>query len=251
MAKQQRITKGRRAEDPRLSRARELVEVLEAGRQEEADAILSDIARLRESDMFHELGRLTRELHDTLAGFRLDTRLSSLAENDIPDAKERLDYVIKMTDQAAHRTLGAVEQSVPLCERLHAGTLGIATKWRSFLSKELNADEFRGLTREITAFLETAEADTDTVRQHLNDVMIAQDFQDLTGQTLKRVIKLVQDVEDSLVSFMRMSGSKPTKKTQGGAGAKGSRGSQTTGKEDASAMKSQDEVDDLLSSLGF
>lgn len=251
MAKQRRITKDQRAEDPRLTRARELVELLEAGRHDDAEAIVSDIARLRESEMFQELGRLTRELHDTLAGFRLDTRMVSMAEYDIPDAKERLDYVIRMTDQAAHKTLGAVEQSVPLCERLHAGTVEINSKWRSFLNKELDADQFRSLTREITAFFESAGADTETVRQHLNDVMIAQDFQDLTGQTLKRVIKLVQDVEDSLVSFMRMSGSKPAEKDASGTNAKALRGPQIPGKEEAGAMKSQDEVDDLLSSLGF
>ncbi len=236
-----------------LEKARELVCLLEAGKSDEAEEVLNDLTHIHETNIFQELGRLTRELHDTLTGFQVDSRMSELMEHDLPDAKERLDYVIQMTDRAAHKTLTAVEQSIPICDGIMDATEEISDRWHRFLARDMTAEQFREMARGISAFLETSSERTGALRSCLNDILIAQDYQDLTGQTIRRVIKLVQDVEDNLINFIRLSS-----KHAGANGASESRhsteglqGPQIPGREDSDAMKSQDEVDELLSSLGF
>lgn len=236
-----------------LVQARELVQCLEEGRNEDAEKVLGNLTQIYETEIFQELGKLTRELHEALAGFQMDERVSELMEHELPDAKERLDYVIQMTDRAAHKTLNAVEECIPVCDELLQATEDIQDKWHKFLAREMNADQFREMARAISAFLECAAERNRLLRQHLNDILIAQDYQDLTGQTIRRVIKMVQDVEDSLVHFIRIS----SRRGNGSSGRSeqkertGLQGPQIPGREDSDAMKSQDEVDELLSSLGF
>ena len=91
--------------DNRLALAKDLVTALEKGQEISVDMILGEIANVQECQLFQEVGRLTRQLHDTMAGFSTDSNINSMAEHDIPDAKERLQYVITMTEQAANQTL--------------------------------------------------------------------------------------------------------------------------------------------------
>ena len=99
----------------RLETAKALVASLESGDQEESERLIASLAPPVSSDqLFIEVGRLTRELHDAINGFLLDARINDMTNVDIPDAKERLTYVITMTEQSADRTLTAVEKSMPL-----------------------------------------------------------------------------------------------------------------------------------------
>ncbi len=97
-----------------LTLARALVIALEQDNEQEVSQILSQLATEKESQLFSEVGRLTRQLHDALTGFTLDSKITSMTENDIPDAKERLHYVISMTEQAANQTLNVVEGLMPV-----------------------------------------------------------------------------------------------------------------------------------------
>src|SRR5574343_469375 len=97
-----------------LSLAKDLVNALEKGDQAVADGLLDELAGLRETQLFKEIGRLTRQLHDTMVSFSVDSAITAMTEHDIPDAKERLQYVIAMTEQAADRTLTAVENLLPI-----------------------------------------------------------------------------------------------------------------------------------------
>ena len=235
-----------------LEKARELVQCLEAGNHEAAEQALGSLTQIHETEVYQELGKLTRELHSTLCGIEVDDRIEDLAHHDIPDAKERLNYVIEMTDRAAHRTLGAVETAIPLCEEIVSSTGEIRDKWKKFVSRDMNADEFREMAREIGSYLDGSSERTNVLRESLNDILMAQDYQDLTGQTIRRVINLVQELEESLVSIIRLSSPVKdggNKKREGNK--EGLQGPQIPGREDSDAMKSQDEVDDLLSSLGF
>ncbi len=99
-----------------LQQARALVSSRKLAMKPKSSRQLEELAKLRESSLFHELGKLTRELHETLNSFHLDARIAALTQKDIPDAKERLNYVITMTEQAANRTLDAVERACP-CPR--------------------------------------------------------------------------------------------------------------------------------------
>ena len=235
-----------------LVQARQLVAELEAGNVDAASALLDDLARQRDTGLFQELGKLTRELHDTINSFHLDSRISTLTEHDIPDAKERLNYVITMTEQAAHRTLTAVEDSLPIAEELQRRAVELQDKWQRFRRKDMDVTEFRALVPEIDSFLELTNGHAGKLNASLSDVLMAQDFQDITGQIIRRVINLVKDVEDNLVSLIRISGQRmaPAEKSTKEDLSRGI-GPQVPGLDDADVVQGQDDVDDLLSSLGF
>lgn len=234
-----------------LSVARELVAQLEAGRQEQVGDLLGELTRLRETELFREMGQLTRQLHDALNGV-LDSRLASIAEEDIPQARERLNYVITMTEQAANRTLSAVEESLPLSDGLgrRAGELG--DDWDRFRRREMEAEEFRELSRAVQAFFASVSTDTARIRENLSDVLMAQDFQDLTGQVIRRVTNLVQDVEERLVGLIRLSTAGGTTSATPAPGPSlEPEGPHVAPERREDVVQDQDEVDDLLSSLGF
>lgn len=238
-------------QDGRLARARELVKAIETGANEEADRLLHEITAERDSNLFQQLGKLTRELHEALSSFQFDSRIAHLAREEIPDARERLNYVVSMTEEAAHKTLGAVEQSLPVAEALGEGARGLNERWQRFRAKQMSAEEFRELTRELDGFLERVVGDSDTIRHDLTAVMMAQGTQDLSGQIIRRVVKLVQELEEKLVELVRITGlrlslseqEEPDEETRGAGPA-------IPGL-DQGVVQSQDEVDDLLSSLGF
>jgi chemotaxis protein CheZ len=240
-----------------LKQARKLVEKLEEGNSDEASQLIDDISKLREQALFQDLGRLTRELHDAMTGFLVDSKLSEMTDKDIPDAKERLRHVIEMTDKAASRTMDVVEDSLPVCDKLEKTASEIHERWEKFTRREMNPDEFRQLSRELGEFLGVLNEDIGQLKTGLNDVLMAQDFQDLTGQIIGRVINLVGDVEDSLVEIIKIGGnrlskSSPQKKEEEKKEeAVALDGPQVPGLESTTAVSGQDEVDDLLSSLGF
>jgi chemotaxis protein CheZ len=245
--------------DDRLDKARALVEVCESGDDGEADRIIDQLSRAHETNLFQQLGKLTRELHEALSGFQLDSRLAALAEEEIPDAKERLNHVVTMTEEAAHKTLTAVEDSLPRAENLGKTAAQLREAWGRFRGREMSAEEFRNLTRDIDIFLGQVGDDADTIRADLNAVMMAQGAQDLTGQIIRRVVTLVHDLEESLVQLVRVSGMRlvldgpdeaPDGKASPGKHASG-HGPAVPSVDKDNVMSSQDEVDDLLSSLGF
>ncbi len=236
---------------------RELAAHVEGGNEAEADSLLDEITKQRESSLFQELGKLTRQFHEALNSFRLDSRISSLAEKDFPDARERLRYVIEMTQQSADRSLNAAEASAPLCDELKTGSEELGELWARFTRKELSAEEFRDLSSRLGEFMGTVAAHSETLRGNLNDVIMAQDFQDLTGQVITRVIGLVDELEGSLVDLVRISGENmiPQDKKEQSEEKEEDRlkgtGPSIPGLDTEGVVSGQDEVDDLLSSLGF
>ena len=233
--------------------ARNLIAKLEAGRTDEATNVLEEITKLRESALFQEVGKLTRELHDALSNFQVDAKVTQLTETEIPDAKERLNHVITMTEEAANKTLGVVESTRPLSEQLERRSVELKSQWDRFRNREMQVEEFRGLSKEIDEFLSWTSENAVRIHGGLSEVMLAQDFQDLTGQIIRRVIKLVQDVEVSLVDLIKISGHriKPAEQKTENDRLK-AEGPSIPGVDDTSGVcTGQDEVDDLLSSLGF
>ncbi len=234
----------------RLALARDLVKALEQGDETTADGLLDEIAGVRETQLFQEVGRLTRQLHDTLTSFEVDSKIASMTEKDIPDAKERLHYVITMTEQAANQTLNAVENLLPVSVQLNEQAAVLEDKWSRFLDKEMPYEEFKAMSQEIAQHFIHSKKSLDIVQSGLNDILMAQSFQDITGQIIRRVIELVQDLETSMVELIRISGHKakpvqPEEHQLPGPVVPGV--DDTTG----DVANNQDEVDDLLSSLGF
>jgi len=235
-----------------LSLARELVKALELGDEAKSDEILDQISSFRESMLFQEVGRLTRQLHDTMNNFSVDSKISELTEKDIPDAKERLHYVIAMTEQAANQTLGVVEDLLPISKDLNTQANELSNKWNRFLAKDMPFEEFKDMSRGIALHFSQTKNSLETVETGLNEILLAQGFQDITGQIIRRVIDLVQELETSMVELVRISGGK-NKFSGDEAGKPELPGPVVPGVDDkmGDVATNQDDVDDLLSSLGF
>ena len=235
-----------------LEYARDLVRQLEAGDRENANKILATLSKLYESAMFYELCRLTRELHNVMNEIQIDSRVVDMTKHDIPDAKDRLNYVIQLTEQAANKTLTVVEETIPVCEEIESKAKGINDEWKRYVTNESADRDPKELTQKFSLCLKYIINESAKIKANMNDVMIAQDFQDLSGQCIRRVISLVQEIEQTLVNFITHSGHE-YKRDESIAEQEKSKpeGPQIPGKEGADAMSSQDDVDDLLSSLGF
>lgn len=256
MSKQNSVAVGTDSilDETALGHARQLVESIESGNAGNARTIMDEISSLREMDLFKEMGKLTRQLHDSLSTFKLDTKLAGLAESEIPDAKERLNHVISMTEEAADKTLTAVEEALPLSADIKNCSLELQARWDKFKDRKLNAEEFRELSRDLDEFFPKISSGTVSLNNYLNEILMAQGFQDLTGQIIRRVINLVHDVEEGLVALIKMSGPPTEEENKKEAGTRDieAEGPVVPGVDHSSeTVNGQDDVDDLLSSLGF
>jgi len=240
-----------------LDQARELVQLLEMGENEVANQMVQQLAVPGSSELFAEVGKLTRQLHDSLKNFQIDPSLNNLLEEDIPDAKKRLNHVIDMTEQAANRTMDAVESCLPIADQLSQQLGSIKPQWQKLMQRQLQLGEFKQLCHTLDNFLLQANTDSGTLNTLLTDVLMAQDYQDLTGQILRRVIELVREVEESLIGLLTAFGqssmmvaaeAKPAKSKPKAHEAEGPI---IDAAERDDVVSGQDDVDDLLSSLGF
>ncbi len=236
-----------------LDLARRLVTAIENNNTSVTISYIDELARVRESDLFQELGKLTRQLHESLGSFQLDTKIAAMAEKEIPDAKARLNHVITMTGEAAHRTMNAVDAALPDCEILQSHAETINREWIKFRTRELSVEDFRKMSKQLDGFFFQVDKNTKSIHKNLTDIVLAQDYQDLTGQIISRVIHLVQEVENSLVALIRFSG-KPVSEdvpVNGKYTDLSGHGPKIPGVDHGSSVNGQDEVDSLLSSLGF
>jgi len=237
-----------------LEQAKSLVECLESGQQKAADAIVAEIQNPINSELFAEIGKLTRQLHDSLTNFQLDSRLNDLATADIPDAKERLNFVITRTEEAANKTMDAVEAIFPVVETIAQQVDAVNPSWTKLMNNELNLKEFKSLCLDIDTLLKNTGKETQHIHSLMTDVLMAQDFQDLTGQVIRKVIDLVREVEDSLINMLTafgISAEEAQQETKPKVGENLVEGPIVNKQNRDDVVEDQDDVDDLLSSLGF
>lgn len=237
-----------------LAQAKSLVELLETNQQDKADDLIAKIQNPINSELFAEIGKLTRQLHDSLTNFQLDSRLNDLATADIPDAKERLNYVIKRTEEAANKTMDVVESIFPVVDNLAEQVRGVNPSWTKLMNNEIDLDEFKGLCVDIDALLTTTSRETQHIHNLMTDVLMAQDFQDLTGQVIRKVIELVHEVEESLIAMLTafgISATQPQDSVLPKIGDNLVEGPIVNKEHRSDVVDDQDDVDDLLSSLGF
>jgi chemotaxis protein CheZ len=217
-----------------------LLQTARADDEERFIAQLDDLTSLREKALFQDIGRLTRQLHESLTNFQLDSRVASLATSDFPDARDRLDRVIEMTEKSAHRTMDLVEEALPVVETILTSANQIGSRWSA---EDAGGQSGSALVAETRQFVGQAAGHALTLRQTFSDVLIAQNFQDLSGQIIRDIIGLVKEVEDTLVNMIRISGRSADLVDQQ-ADARRRR-------EETDRARNQDDVDDILSSLGF
>jgi chemotaxis protein CheZ len=231
-----------------LDAAKKLVVALESNDQNEADVYLNVLNTTNHSVLFQEIGKLTRDLHDTLRSFETDLSFSELAEKEMPDATSRLNYVIQQTDEAASNTLNVVEKYIPVCDMQVKESIALENDWKKFMSKDMSADEFRSLAKRLTVYFDKNRNAYIDIKAGMSEIIIAQGFQDITGQIIKKVITLVKNVEENLVRVIKITGGSSSKGT---SKQEFLDGPQIPELQSADAVNGQDEVDDILSSLGF
>lgn len=248
------------------SKAQELVTVLNGGDLTHAMDIIQELHEFRHQVFFSEVGHLTRGLHEALKAFsnELGTSLDVGQQEEVDteaDAADRLNYVIEVTEKNAHETMDRVDKALVLVDKLDTQS----ERFKDLLSLvgqlEKEHDGLNGVYDRTCAVKEESEKTIETLRTELTDIVVSQSYQDITGQLIRRVISLVTNVESHLIGLMEMaakveklsgidttvpSSQEKTKKTD----TVQAEGPQVK-KDSPDVVSNQDEVDDLLSSLGF
>ena len=201
----------------------------------------------QQDDLLHRVGHMTRLLHDSLRGLGLDKLLERAAE-DIPDARDRLDYVARMSEQAAQRVLNATDIAIPLQETLDAEARKLSVAFSVVQTQTLLPGQYQEMTAQMLAYLKMASANSIETKSHLMDIMMAQDFQDLTGQVIKKVTALAQNLEQQLVQLLIDYSPSEVKREISDDLLNGP---QIKPEGNAEVVANQGQVDDLLDSLGF
>ena len=197
---------------------------------------------------YSQIGHLTRKMHDTLHDLGLDKSLEKVVDNTIPDARDRLAYIATLTEKAAERVLNATDVAKPLQDKMGVGAANLSGQWDRLLKNELSIDDFKQLVTETRGFLGSVSQHTKATNDQLLEIMMAQDFQDLTGQVIKKIIEMAKEMENQLLSLLLQSSS-PEKKAEMNTGLLNGPVVNAEGRTDI--VTNQEQVDDLLESLGF
>lgn len=197
------------------------------------------------TDVFGHVGQLTRQLHDTLRELGHDRKLAEVADS-IPDARDRLSYVARLTEDAANKVLAATERAQPLQDSVISTSTALSARWDAVFASGSDAEAFRTLAEDTRAYLLTSRTAATTTRDELRAIMMAQDFQDLTGQVMKKMTELTARLEQQLLTVLIEYA--PAEKIAASDPLQGPAFNVRTMTE---SMGSQVEVDALLESLGF
>lgn len=201
-----------------------------------------------QENVFNSIGHMARLLHDTLHQLGYDKLLEKTA-SALPDAKDRLAYVANLTEQAACRVLNATDVANPLVEEVECDAKALGQRWDKMFANQLSVEEFKQLASETRGFLkEQLPQRTQATRAQLTEIMMAQDFQDLTGQVIKKIVNLAQDLESGLMNVL-IEVMPATRRTDEVNSLMN--GPVVSAEGRADVVVNQQQVDDLLDSLGF
>lgn len=204
----------------------------------------SSAPRKQSDEMVQRIAKLTRMLRDSMRALGLDEAVKEAAEA-IPDARERLRYVGRMTEQAANRVLTAAEQTQPLQAGLSTQAGELKALWQE-LPRQTRSQLPAEFTDRMEALLQNVEQDTAKTQAYLLEIIMAQDFQDLTGQVIQGMLEVITAMEKELIQVLLDS--VPTEKREETLSLLNG---PVVNPEADDVVRDQDEVDDLLSSLGF
>jgi chemotaxis protein CheZ len=192
------------------------------------------------AEVFQQLGSITRLLHDTMQQLGVMPKLQ-VATDGLPDARSRLTYIASKTAEAANKVLNSVDQAKADHAAISAATRDMA--------QALVADPVKAVASgAVLNFVQDVEQRTAAIDGHLTDIMMAQDFHDLTGQVVAKVVTLANDLEDSLVKLL-VQVLPPEQREKVDPSILHGPVVDATGRTDV--VTNQGEVDDLLASLGF
>ena len=198
-------------------------------------------------DLLTKLGQLTRTMHDSLGELGYDRKLGAAAAK-IPDARERLAYVATMTERAAVRVMNATDVARPIQQQLSRDAAALAERWRGVFAAEVGVEQFKALSAATLEYLEAVPKQTQETNAQLTEIVLAQDFQDLTGQVNKRISDLAHHLETELLALLL----EYMPEDHRPAGTEGLlNGPVVNAERTGDVVTTQAQVDDLLESLGF
>lgn len=220
------------------------------GAETDAAGGATEDAASRGTGAFNRIGKMTRKLHDSIKELGFDSSLQKVAHS-IPDARDRLTYVAQMTEQAASRVLNATDIARPVAEKIEADANGLGARWDKLYANQLTTEEFKALAGETRGFLKSAADSSRTVNAQLLEIMMAQDFQDLTGQVIKKVVEMARLLEVQLLEVLLEVAPEDVIQQEKDKVDSLLNGPVISSEGRDDVVTSQGQVDDLLESLGF
>jgi chemotaxis protein CheZ len=232
------------------------------------DGVKDDIADLATDRILARIGHLTRTLRDSMRELGIDKHVERAAEA-VPDARDRLKYIATMTEQAAERVLTAIEIAKPMQEQLQHDAAELDARWEQWYAAPIDREEVRALMGDTRTFLRGVPEITTATNAQMLEIMMAQDFQDLTGQVIKKITEVVYLIEQQLLGVLidniaaerreqfAATAAQLVAETQvdpvspTGSPESLLNGPQINPEGKADVVQDQGQVDDLLASLGF
>jgi chemotaxis protein CheZ len=209
------------------------------------------------------IGQLTRTLRDSMRELGIDKHVERAAEA-VPDARDRLKYIANMTEAAAEKVLSSIEVAKPMQEQLQQDAAVLDARWEEWYAAPIEREEVRALMNDTRTFLRGVPEVTTATNAQLLEIMLAQDFQDLTGQVIKKITEVVYLIEQQLLGvlienialerreqFAATAAALAAEPSATGSPEGLLNGPQINPEGKADVMQDQGEVDDLLASLGF
>ncbi|QOL47792.1 protein phosphatase CheZ [Massilia litorea] len=201
-----------------------------------------------DKNMYERLGGIVRLLHDSLRELGYDRALTE-ASSQINDAQDRLEYVATLTEQAANKVLNTLDEGMPAQDKLSKQAQDMEGRWTALFAGKLSLDEFKALAGDSRQFAQAVLDATEAEKARLLEIMMAQDFQDITGQLIKKVVMITKTVENELAQLLRDNAPPETRAKL--AEKETAPVQLMSGPSVPSAALDQDNVDDLLADLGF
>lgn len=212
-----------------------------------APATVAQPPEVEGGGLHSQIGHLTRALHDTMRELGYDKTLERTV-GKMPDTRDRLNYISTLTEQAAVKTLNAVEEAKPMQQKMESEAAQLSARWQELFERKLDTEQFKSLVQQTRAYLGEVPLNTKATNAKLMDIVVAQDYQDLTGQVLKKLAETVQQLENQLVALLIESLPDEKKK---GMDASLLNGPVINAEGRSDVVTSQAQVDELLESLGF
>lgn len=213
------------------------------------------------NEVIQRIGHLTRMVRVSMQELGLNREIEKAAQA-IPDTRDRLAYIVSMTEQAANRVLSCIERVSPLQKDMKTKGQVLSDRITALLSeKATHGTEEALLLADVQQYLGVVNASITSTQEEMQEITMAQDFQDLTGQVVKKMIEVVKEIEHQLVQVLMESSMEAT--TSEGVLQRLAESEWDDGKKDSllngpqikptegDAVTNQDQVDDLLSSMGF
>lgn len=191
--------------------------------------------------LYERVGAILRQLHNSLRELGLDRALQDVA-SEVHDAKSRLEYVASLTEQAATRVLNSIDIALPQQETVANEGRDLEARWKLLFDGNLGIDDFKVLAADSHRFASSAATTAEAEKARLMEIMMAQDFQDLTGQIIKKVVVITQRLEQELAQLLRDN--MPASMKEKGVDL-------LSGPDIPTKAMDQDDVDSLLANLGF